>query len=480
MGGRMKIDVIVAGGGPTGLMLAAELRLHGVDVVVLEKLTEPAGQARARGLHVRSVEVMDQRGLLDRFLAVSEKFQVGGFFAAIIKPWPDRLDTAHPYGLTIQQTVTEQLLTEHAVGLGAEIRRGRELVGLSQDEDGVTVELADGSRLQARYLVGCDGGRSLVRKLLGVGFPGEPARNETMLGEVELTDDPATVAAVTADIRRTQVRFGTIPNGDGTYRVIVPAADVSEDRATAPTLEEFKQRLREVAGTDFGVHSPRWLTRFGDASRQAEQYRVGRVLLAGDAAHIHPPTGGQGLNLGVQDAFNLGWKLAAEVAGWAPEGLLDTYHAERHPEGARVLTSTLAQGVLLEGDAASKAMRDLFARLLDFEEVNRYVTEMITAVGVRYDLGEGHELLGLRMRDVTLKQGRLYELMHGGRGILLDGTGQLSVEGWADRVDHVVDVSEELDVPAVLLRPDGHVAWVGDDQQELLDHLPKWFGAPVG
>ncbi|WP_405861615.1 rifampin monooxygenase [Streptomyces sp. NBC_00090] len=475
----MKIDVIVAGGGPTGLMLAAELRLHGVNVVVLEKLTEPSGQARARGLHVRSVEVMDQRGLLDNFLAVSEKFQVGGFFAAIIKPWPDGLDTAHPYGLTIQQTVTEQLLTEHAVALGAEIRRGHELVGLSQDEDGVTVELADGSRLQARYLVGCDGGRSLVRKLLGVGFPGEPARNETMLGEVELTEDPATVAAVTADIRRTQVRFGTIPNGDGTYRVIVPAAEVSEDRATAPTLEEFKQRLREVAGTDFGVHSPRWLTRFGDAIRQAEQYRVGRVLLAGDAAHIHPPTGGQGLNLGVQDAFNLGWKLAAEVAGWAPEGLLDTYHAERHPEGARVLTSTLAQGVLLEGGAASKAMRDLFSKLLDFEEVNHYVTEMITAVGVRYDLGEGHELLGLRMRDVTLKQGRLYELMHGGRGILLDGTGQLSVEGWADRVDHVVDVSEELDVPAVLLRPDGHVAWVGDDQQELLDHLPKWFGAPV-
>ncbi|MFE2558114.1 rifampin monooxygenase [Streptomyces sp. NPDC059352] len=475
----MKIDVIVAGGGPTGLMLAAELRLHGVNVVVLEKLTEPSGQARARGLHVRSVEVMDQRGLLDRFLAVSQKFQVGGLFAAIIKPWPDRLDTTHPYGLTIQQTVTEQLLTEHAVGLGTEIRRGHELVGLSQDEDGVSVELADGSRLQARYLVGCDGGRSLVRKLLGVGFPGEPARNETMLGEVELTEDPATVAAVTADVRRTQVRFGTIPNGDGTFRVIVPAADVSEDRATAPTLEEFKQRLREVAGTDFGVHSPRWLTRFGDAIRQAEQYRVGRVLLAGDAAHIHPPTGGQGLNLGVQDAFNLGWKLAAEVAGWAPEGLLDTYHAERHPEGARVLTSTLAQGVLLEGGAASKAMRDLFSKLLDFEEVNRYVTEMITAVGVRYDLGDGHELLGLRMRDVTLKRGRLYELMHGGRGILLDGTGQLSAEGWADRVDHVVDVSEELDVPAVLLRPDGHVAWVGDDQQELLDRLPKWFGAPV-
>ncbi|MFE7553610.1 FAD-dependent monooxygenase, partial [Streptomyces gardneri] len=316
-----------------------------------------------------------------------------------------------------------------------------------------------------------------LRKLLGVGFPGEPARNETLLGEMELAEDPATVAEVTAEIRKTQVRFGTIPNADGTYRVIVPAADVSEDRPATPTMEEFTERLREVAGTDFGAHSPHWLSRFGDASRLAERYRVGRVLLAGDAAHIHPPTGGQGLNLGVQDAFNLGWKLAAEVNGWAPEGLLDTYHAERHPEGERVLTSTLAQGVLLEDGPGARALRELFSKLLDFEEVNRYITESITAVGVRYDLGEGHALLGRRLRDLQLKQGRLYELMRTGRGLLLDRTGRLSVEGWADRVDHVVDPTEELDVPAVLLRPDGHVAWVGEDRQDLLDHLPKWFGA---
>ena len=474
------IDVIVVGGGPTGLMLSCELRLHGVRVVVLERLTEPTGQSRGQGLHTRSVELMDQRGLLDRFLAVSEKFQVGGLFGGIVKPWPDRLDTAHPYGVATPQPVTERLLEERALELGTEIRRGCEVIGLSQDEDGVTVELADGTRLRSRHLVGCDGGRSLVRKEIGVGFPGEPAKVETLLGEMELTEDPAAVAAVVEEVRRTQLRFGAAPLGDGVYRVVVPADGVAEDRATAPTLEEFRQRLRAVAGTDFGACAPRWLSRFGDATRQAERYRVGRVLLAGDAAHIHPPTGGQGLNLGVQDAFNLGWKLASVVNGWAPEGLLDSYHAERHPVGARVLENTRAQITLLGTDPGATALRELFSRLMDFEEVNRYVTGMITAVEVRYDFGEGHALLGRRMRDVRLKRGRLYELMRGGRGLLLDQTGRLSVAGWADRVDHVVDVSEELDVPAVLLRPDGHVAWVGADQQALLDHLPRWFGADTG
>jgi 2-polyprenyl-6-methoxyphenol hydroxylase-like FAD-dependent oxidoreductase len=473
------LDVIVAGGGPTGVMLASELRLQGVHALVLEKDAAPTGHARALGLHVRSIEVMDQRGLLERFLAHGQQYPVGGFFAGISKPTPDRLDTAHPYILGIPQTTTERLLTEHAVELGVEIRRGCELVGLSQDDHGVTVELADGTRLRSRYLVGCDGGRSTVRKLLGVGFPGEPARVEWLLGEVELTAPPEELAAVVAEVRKTHKGFGAGPLGDGVYRVVVPAAGVAEDRTVPPTLEEVKQQLRVFAGTDFGVHSPRWLSRFGDATRLAERYRAGRVLLAGDAAHIHPPLGGQGLNLGIQDAFNLGWKLAAEVGGWAPEGLLDSYQTERHPVAADVLDNTRALVELTSLEPGPQAVRRLLSELMDFEEVNRYLIEKITAIGVRYDFGEGHELLGRRLRDVALKRGRLYGLMHGGRGLLLDQTGRLSVAGWADRVDHVVDVSEELDVPAVLLRPDGHVAWVGEDQPDLLSQLPRWFGAPV-
>lgn len=469
------IDVIVVGGGPTGLMLAAELRLHDVQVLVVDRDAEPTAVVRSLGMHARSVEVLDQRGLLERFLALGTQHPVGGLFAGITKPAPE-LDTAHAYVLGIPQPTTDRLLAEHASEAGAEIRRGCELVDLRQDDDGVTAELADGTQLRSRYLVGCDGGRSTVRKRLGVGFPGEPTRTETLLGEMEVGMPPETVAAVVTEVRRTRRWFGVGPIGDGVFRVVVPAGELTGDRVP-PTLDDVRRQLRAVAGTDFGVHSPRWLSRFGDATRLAERYGVGRVLLAGDAAHVHPPVGGQGLNLGLQDAFNLGWKLAAQVNGWAPDGLLDTYHAERHPVAAAVLDTVRAQAELMSVEPGPQAVRRLLAELMDVEDVNRRLTEKIMAIDIRYDVGEGHELLGRRLRDVGLKRGHLYGLMHAGRGLLLDQTGRLSVGSWADRVDHVVDSHEELEVPAVLLRPDGHVVWVGDDQADLLGHLPRWFGA---
>ncbi|OMH26677.1 FAD-dependent oxidoreductase [Tersicoccus phoenicis] len=478
------IDVIVVGAGPTGLMLASELRLHGVSTLVLDREPEPTPYVRALGLHVRSIELLEARGLLERFLAQGTRHPLGGFFAGISGPAPRDLDTAHGYVLGIPQTVTDRLLAEHAAELGAQIRRGCGLVGLRQDDDGVQAELTDGIRVAARWLVGCDGGRSTVRRLSGIDFPGEPSRIDTLLGEMKVDAPAEEVAAVTAEVRRTEFRFGLMPVGDGLYRVLVPADDVADDRGTPPTLDEVKDQLRVFAGTDFGVHSPRWLSRFGDATRLADPYRVGRVLLAGDAAHIHPPVGGQGLNLGLQDAVNLGWKLAADVAGWAPDGLVDSYAAERRPVAADVLENTRAQMVLISSGPGPEAVRGLIGELMEIDGVSRYLTEKITAISVRYDLGDGHPLLGRRLRDVPLhRHGRLYGLMHAGRGLLLDQTGDLAVGWWEDRVDHVVDTSDELDsrdLPAVLLRPDEHVAWVGEDQTDLLRALPTWFGSDAG
>ncbi|WP_285106908.1 rifampin monooxygenase [Promicromonospora sp. MEB111] len=469
-------DVIVAGGGPTGVMLACELRLRGVRVLVLEKDAEPTKVVRGLGLHARTLEILDQRGLLDRFLPLGRQYPVGGF-AGISKPAPAGLDTTYPYVLGIPQPVTEGLLRERAAELGVEIRYGHEVAGLRQDDGGVTAELADGTLVRSRYLAGCDGGRSTVRKLLGIGFPGEPSTQETLLGEVELTAPAETIDAVVAEVRKTHNNFGAMPLGDGLYRLGAPADGVAEDRAVPPTLDELRRQVRKLAGTDFGAHSPRWLSRFGDATRLADGYRAGRMLLAGDAAHIHPPYGGQGLNLGVQDAFNLGWKVAAEVTGQAPDGLLDTYAAERRPVAADVLDNTRAQNVLLSPEPGPQAVRRLLSELMDLEDVRRHLVEKLTATGIRYDLGAEHELVGRRLPDVGLRQGRLYELLRTGRGLLLDRTGRLTVDGWADRVDHVVDADAALDVPAVLLRPDGHVAWVGADQQDLLDQVRRWFGA---
>ncbi|MEV4538921.1 rifampin monooxygenase [Asanoa sp. NPDC049518] len=469
-------DVIISGCGPTGAMLAAELRLHDVRVLVLEQETEPVSYARIVSLHIRSIELMAMRGLLAPILERGRRRPAGGFFAAIDKPAPQGLDSAHAYLLGIPQPVIVDLLEQHAIDLGAQVRRGSAVVGLTQDDDGVTVELADGERLRTRYLVGCDGARSTVRKLLGVAFPGEPSRTYTLMGELAVGVPQEEIAATMTAMRETDRRFLVSPAGVGVYRVIVPGAT---DRSGPPTLEEFRHQLRATAGTDFGVHSPRWLSRFGDATRVAERYRVGRVLLAGDAAHIHPPIGGQGLNLGVQDAVNLGWKLAAQVRGWAPQTLLDTYETERHPVAEDVLDNTRAQMQLLSTEPGPRAVRRLLTELMDFDEVNRHLIEKITAIAIRYDFGAGPDLLGRRLPDLDVMQGRLYDLLHHGRGLLLDRTGRLAVGGWSDRVDHLADPTAALDAPCVLLRPDGHVAWIGDDQRDLNDHLSRWFGQPA-
>ncbi|HVK21069.1 MAG TPA: FAD-dependent monooxygenase [Actinokineospora sp.] len=466
-------DVIIVGCGPTGAMLAAELRLHDVRVLVLEKETEPVSFVRIVGLHIRSIELMAMRGLLDRVLEHGRRRPAAGFFAAITKPAPKGLDSAHAYLLGIPQPVIVDLLEGHASQLGARVRRGCAVAGVEQDDEGVTVELADGECLRSRYLVGCDGARSTVRKLLGVSFPGEPARTETLMGEMEVGVPQEEIAAKVAELH--EPRFWLRPFGEGVYSVLVPAAGVS-DRAEPPTIEDFKHQLRAIAGTDFGVHSPRWLSRFGDATRLAEHYRVGRVLLAGDAAHIHPPIGGQGLNLGIQDAVNLGWKLAAQIRGWAPQTLLDTYQAERHPVAEDVLDNTRAQVELQSPEPGPRALRRLLTDLMDFDEVNRHLIEKITAIGIRYDFGEGPDLLGRRLPDIDVKQGRLYDLLSRGRGLLLDRTERLTVGRWSDRVDYLGDPTAALDFPCVLLRPDGHVAWIGDDQRVLDDHLSRWFG----
>ncbi|MFB9238259.1 FAD-dependent monooxygenase, partial [Plantactinospora siamensis] len=469
----LPFDVIIAGCGPTGAMLAAELRLHDVRVLVVEKETEPAPFVRIVSLHIRSIELMAMRGLLDRILEHGRRRPTGAYFAAINRPAPEDLDSPYAYLLGIPQPVLVRLLEEHAVELGAEVRHGRAVTGVEQDDDGVTVELAGGERLRTRYLVGCDGARSAVRKLLGVGFPGEPSRTETLMGEMAVGAPPAEIAARVAEVGATEKRFWVRPVGVGLYSVVVPAAGVG-DRAKPPTLDDFQQQLRAVAGTDFGVHSPRWLSRFGDATRLAERYRIGRVLLAGDAAHIHPPTGGQGLNLGVQDAVNLGWKLAAQVAGWAPAALLDSYQDERRPVAADVLDNTRAQLELMSPEPGPRAVRRLLTELMDLAEVNRHLTEKITGIGIRYDLGAGPALLGRRLPDMPVSRGRLYDLLRRGRGLLLDRTERLSVGGWSDRVDHLGDRAAAIDPPGVLLRPDGHIGWIGEDQRDLDDHLLRW------
>ena len=479
-------DVVIAGGGPTGLMLAGELALAGVDAVVLERReTAELVGSRAGGFHARTLEVLDQRGIVGRFLDEGQTVQVLALGATAL----DLTDfpTRHPYTLGLWQNHIERLLLGWVEELGVPIRRGVEVTGFEQDDDGVAVHVEGGSPVLASYLVGADGGRSVVRRAAGIVFAGESATRSALIAEVEVTEEIPT--GVRHDERGVH---GMHLMEDGrTVRVVVGEGRVGP--AAEPTLEDLSAALTAVFGTDFGVHDPTWVSRFTDATRQAESYRAGRVLLAGDAAHVHFPAGGQGIGLGVQDAVNLGWKLAQVVRGTSPDSLLDSYHAERHPADARVLQHTMAQTGLQGGNSRIAAVRDLVGELAAFDEPRRHLTGLLSGLDVHYDLGAGHPLLGRRMPDLDLETldgpRRFYSFLHAARPVLLDlgEADALDLTGWTDRVDRVqasYDGTWELPVlgivpapTAVLVRPDGHVAWVGEGSDTgLREALETWFG----
>lgn len=477
--------VIIAGGGPTGLMLAAELALAHVDVAVVERrASQDLVGTRAGGLHARSIELLDQRGVADRFLREGQMVQLAGF--AWTKLDISDLPTRHPYGLALRQNHIERLLAEWVAELAVPIYRDCAVMGFAQDETGVDV-LSDGGTLRARYLVGCDGGRSLVRKTAGIDFTGSDPTLSNLMAEVEMREEPE------FGLRHDALGFHGLSKTES-GRVLVVVTEAARERSGEPTLRDLSEALAAVYGTDFGVHSPAWISRFTDAARQATSYRKGRVLLAGDAAHIHHSVGGQGLNTGLQDAVNLGWKLAQVVRGISPDSLLDTYHTERHPVAARVLRNTRAQIALLRrGDDGRKAARDVMAELLAMDEPRKRFGAMMSGLDIRYDLGEGHALLGRRMPDLDLMvEGRprtLFSLLHGARGLLLNfgKRGGIDIAPWADRIavvdaDHdgawqLPAIGEVAAPQAVLVRPDGHVGWVGDENRcGLAEALTKWFG----
>jgi 2-polyprenyl-6-methoxyphenol hydroxylase-like FAD-dependent oxidoreductase len=480
--------VVVAGGGPTGLMLAGELALAGVDVAIVERrASQDLAGARAGGLHARTIEVLDQRGIADRFLSRGTVAQVASFawIPLDISDFPTR----HPYGLALWQNHIERILAGWVGELGVPIYRGREVTGFAQDDAGVDVEVSDGPSLRAEYLVGCDGGRSVIRKAAGIEFPGWEPTISHLIAEVEMAEEPEW--GLRRDARGIH---GLSRVEDGPVRVMV--TEQRPGQTGEPTLRDLGEALVAVYGTDFGIHSPTWISRFTDMARQAASYRRGRVLLAGDAAHVHYPAGGQGLNVGVQDAVNLGWKLARVVRQTSPEGLLDTYHAERHPVAARVLRNTLAQVALLRTDDRANALRDTVSELLAMDEPRKRFAAMMSGLDVHYDLGEGHPLLGRRMPDLDLVTAggplRVFTLLHEARPVLLNlgEPGAFDVAPWAGRVQSMdARYAGPWELPAigavtapgaVLVRPDGYVAWVGDRTGVgLADALTTWFGSPA-
>ena len=482
--------VVIVGAGPTGLMLAGELALAGVDVAIVERRAsrELVG-SRAGGLHSRTIEVLDQRGIADRFLSQGQTAQVAQF--AGIPLGIGDFPTRHNYVLGLWQNQIERMLTGWVEELAVPIYRGREVTGFAQDDTGVDIALSDGQSLRADYLVGCDGGRSLIRKAAGIAFPGWDPTTSNLIGEVEMTEEPPEWG-----IRRDALgihSLSRLENG-GQFRVLVTEQHVGH--TTEPTLRDLSDALIAVYGTDYGIHSPTSISRFTDATRQAAAYRKGRVLLAGDAAHVHPPDGGQGLQTGVQDAVNLGWKLAQVVHQTSPDSLLDTYHAERHPVAARVLRNTMAAIALRRADERTKALRDTMSELLGMDEPRRRFAAMMSGLDIHYDLGEGHELVGRRMPDLDLATAngplRVFTLLHDARPVLLNlgEPGGFDITPWADRVqlidaEHagtwVLPALGAVSAPAaVLIRPDGYVAWVGElTQPGLADALTTWFGPPA-
>jgi 2-polyprenyl-6-methoxyphenol hydroxylase-like FAD-dependent oxidoreductase len=492
--------VVIAGGGPTGLMLAGELALAGVDVVIVERRpNQDLAGSRAGGLHARTIEVLDQRGIVDRFLAEGQKAQVAGFAGTRfdISDFPTR----HPYGLGLWQNHIERILAGWVGELNVPIHYGTEVTGFAQDDTGVDVTLSDGRSLRAGYLVGCDGGRSLIRKEAGIEFPGWDPTTSSLIAQVEMAEEPP--LGIRRDARGVhalgrvdyEIRDGQIVYADsGPVGVMLTEEHVGA--TTEPTLRELREGLISVYGTDYGIQDVIWISRFTDTTRQAAAYREGRVLLAGDAAHVHSPIGGQGLNTGVQDAVNLGWKLAEVVHGTAPDSLLDTYHAERHPVGARVLRDTMAQTALMRFDDRSEAARGIVSELLSMDEPRRRFAARMSGLDIQYDLGEGHPLLGRRMPDLDLVTGDgplpVFALLREARAVLLNlgEPGAIDVGPWADRVQ-LVDATYEgtWELPAigvvpapaaVLIRPDGHVAWVGVRRQlGLAEALTTWFGPPA-
>jgi 3-(3-hydroxy-phenyl)propionate hydroxylase len=473
--------VVIAGGGPTGMMLAAELTLAATDVLIVERRTSfKLESSRSRGLHSRTIEVLDQRGVVDRFLAEGETMQVQAF-AGVPMDISD-FPTRHNYGMALLQSHFERIMAGWLDELGVHFLREREVTGFTQDDSGVDVALSDGTSLRAQYLVGCDGGRSAVRNAAGIDFAGWDPTTRWIIAEVEMEETPEFGLRGGGGI-------GAAEEGRVGVTLIVPHPDRSDE----PTLQDVREALIRVDGKDYGVHSPHWISSFTDMTRQAVAYRKGRVLLAGDAAHVHAPMGGQGLNIGVQDAVNLGWKLAQVVEGASHVSLLDTYHAERRPVAARVLQNTMAQRAIGADDERTVALRALLAEVLTMDQPRKHIAGMISGLDVHYDLGDGHPMLGWRMPDLDLATDngpeRVFELLHNAKPVLLNfgGPGAFDITGWAERVQLVnalyagpweLPVLGEVSAPsAALVRPDGHVAWVGEGGDAgLRDALTTWFG----